>query len=301
MHQSQHRPGKLGLCVVAGFAIVANEAARYALTTGEVAAGDGIRQADDGSLWRVIDVDNLDNARGWLWLDILGPIRNSYAENQFEAEIKQVFIDLWVGQLEAAHRDINVSGMAHLGSTDLMLRHMHADGLAVPRTPEATFPDKAFRYLYRAWKGRNYAGRGFAWLETLLQIIWPGAWTIDQMCQRATEDYPTALAPRTVIGDADSDWYLTSRILITISADTETGEALSALSPVLRATMPARFVPSFAVGIGGDSHIIMASVGEAGMIFFDAGIAADPVIADALLTTDDIPILTTDIEPIEVW
>jgi hypothetical protein len=45
---------------------VADQAARYALTTATVQNGDSVRQIDDGSMWRVIDDANLGNSAGYV-------------------------------------------------------------------------------------------------------------------------------------------------------------------------------------------------------------------------------------------
>lgn len=120
----------------------------------------------------------------------LGPLVNSagtrapeYAE--IEAELKQIFLDLFSTYLRASERDLNVFGAAHLGSLDLLTKRIKVDGLAV-------FGDdtNAVEYLYRAWNFRN-PKRGMIFLRTYLQLLWPNGFVVDQLWQQ--KSLPTRL------------------------------------------------------------------------------------------------------------
>ncbi|WP_043345122.1 phage tail protein [Cupriavidus basilensis] len=167
----------------------------------------------------------------------LGPLQNSWEANEVEAELKQVFLDLFATYLRGDERDLNVYGTAHLGSLDLLARSIKRDGLAV-------FGDdtNAVRYLYRAWHARN-PKRGLTFLRTYLQLLWPDGWRVEQMWQDKSQSYPTKLVARGELGANPHDThYLTSRITVSIDDDNETGVSIPRVLPALRSVMAARFV-----------------------------------------------------------
>jgi len=189
----------------------------------------------------------------------LWPLRQSYAENPVEDQLRQMLVSLFDMHIAALADDANVLGMAHLGSEALIARIMQVDGLALPNRGNPLI----YAYLYRAWKGRN-SGRGLHFLRMVLQLFFPGQWTVEQLTQAKAELYPTALGPRGT--DEDPTRYLTSRLSISVSAESENGITLAALSPILRATLPARFVPRFQIEAIGDTGIRAASIGSSVII-----------------------------------
>src|ERR1700756_2834214 len=120
----------------------------------------------------------------------LAPLVNSAAYDEVEAELKQVFLDLFGTYLRSTERDLNVVGVPHLGSLDLLEKMIKQDGLAV-------FGDDTYavQYLYRAWHARN-PKRGMIFLKTYLQLIWPNGWIVDQLWQDKRLPYPTKLVAR---------------------------------------------------------------------------------------------------------
>jgi hypothetical protein len=168
----------------------------------------------------------------------LGPLVNSAEYDAIEAELKQIFLDLFSTYLRASERDLNVYGAAHLGSLDLLTKRIKVDGLAV-------FGDdtNAVEYLYRAWNFRN-PKRGMIFLRTYLQLLWPNGFVIDQLWQRKGEPYPTALSTRGEITDPDpeTNYYLTSRIRVSIDDASETGVSATRVLPALLAVLAARFL-----------------------------------------------------------
>ena len=168
----------------------------------------------------------------------LGPLVNSDEYDDIEGELKQIFLDLFSTYLRASERDLNVYGVAHLGSLDLLTRRIKEDGLAV-------FGDdtNAVEYLYRAWNFRN-PKRGMIFLRTYLQLLWPNGFTVDQLWQQKGVPYPTALTTRTEITDADpeTNYYLTSRIRVSIDDASETGVTATRILPALLAVLAARFL-----------------------------------------------------------
>jgi hypothetical protein len=51
---------------------------------------------------------------------VLSPLINSANANQYEQELKQLFLDLFANYLRSNERDLNVYGIAQLGSLDLL-------------------------------------------------------------------------------------------------------------------------------------------------------------------------------------
>lgn len=167
----------------------------------------------------------------------LAPLVNSAAYDEIEAELKQVFLDLFSTYLRSTERDLNVVGVAHLGSLDLLEKCIKQDGLAV-------FSDDTYavQYLYRAWHVRN-PKRGMIFLKTYLQLMWPNGWTVQQMWQDKSQPYPTALVARDVLsGDPHSTHFLTSRIVVSIDDQNETGINVERISPAVRSVLAARFL-----------------------------------------------------------
>lgn len=168
----------------------------------------------------------------------LGPLVNSAEFNEVETELKQIFLDLFSTYLRSSERDLNVYGAAHLGSMDLLTKRIKVDGLAV-------FGDdtNAVEYLYRAWNFRN-PKRGMIFLRTYLQLLWPNAFVVDQLWQQKGVDYPTALFTRSQIADSDpeTNYYLTSRIRVSIDDAAETGVSATRVLPALLSVLAARFL-----------------------------------------------------------
>jgi hypothetical protein len=168
----------------------------------------------------------------------LGPLVNSAEYDEAEHELKAIFLELFATYLRTSERDLNVYGAAHLGSINLLQKRIQADGLAV-------FGDdtNAVQWLYRAWNARN-PKRGMIFLKTYLQLLWPDGWTVDQMWQRKGVAYPTQLVARGLITDPDptTNYYLTSRITVSIDDSSETGVSIPRVAPALQASMAARFL-----------------------------------------------------------
>lgn len=168
----------------------------------------------------------------------LAPLVNSAAYDEVEAELKQVFLDLFATYLRASERDLNVVGVAHLGSLTLLEKMIKQDGLAV-------FGDDTYavQYLYRAWHARN-PKRGMIFLKTYLQLIWPDGWIVEQMWQDKSKPYPTALVARSSITDPDPDtnYFMTSRIVVSIADDAESGINIPRVEPAIRSVLSARFL-----------------------------------------------------------
>lgn len=168
----------------------------------------------------------------------LGPLKHSNDDNAVEADLKQMFIDLYYDFIRAGERELNVYGSPHLGSFDLIERFVKEDGLSLLRKED----EDAMRYLFRAWKARN-PKRGFHFLRTYLQLLWPNAWTCEQMWQEKGYAYPTRLAPSSGLPpDPSATHYLTSRVVVSVVDPDESGANLASVAPAIRGVLGAKFV-----------------------------------------------------------
>lgn len=171
----------------------------------------------------------------------LAPLKKSWEWNAFEHDVKEVFIDLFEEYLRKQEREANVYGMPHLGSFELVSRHVERDGLSLLNNED----EPAMRYLFKAWKSRN-PKRGLHFLRTYLQLLWPDSWEVDQQWQDKNEPYPTALSPVRYIptatnDDASDTHYLTCRIVAAIQFK-GTPEEYAKITPALRSSLGAEFL-----------------------------------------------------------
>ena len=58
----------------------------------------------------------------------LEPLRNSFANNEPEADLRQIAIDLFTENMRSQERHLNVYGMPHLGPFQLLERVVTGDG-----------------------------------------------------------------------------------------------------------------------------------------------------------------------------
>lgn len=205
------------------------------------------------------------------------PLEASYSENEVEADLKRLFIDLFNSKLSAESFDANVLGVAHLGSFDLVRKAINIDGLALLQGDRE---EAATRYLYRAWKSGNVQGRGIHFLRTYLQLLYPNLCRVDQLWHDKTQAYPkstVAVGARSnywlyAVGETglklngawkvgasrpEAEWaaeraripnaegmFLTSRIEIALDFSV-TVQNISTLMHILRSVIPAKFVLQF--------------------------------------------------------
>ncbi len=100
------------------------------------------------------------------------------------------------------------------------------------------------RYLFKAWRARN-PKRGFHFLRTYLQLLWPDGWGVAQLWQLKNKPYPeglVSLLDSPEITDPRKDHYLTSRVNIDVFADNETGVGLASVGRALRSVLGAKFI-----------------------------------------------------------
>jgi hypothetical protein len=162
------------------------------------------------------------------------PLESSFAENDTEADLKRLLLELFDGLLAASLFDVNVLGAAHLGSFDLVRKAVNTDGLVLL---QGDGEEPATRYLYRAWKSRNTQGRGLHFLRTYLQMLFPNIGQVVQLWQGKSAAYPTDLRE-----EESADAYLTSRLCITVNSWPDAGADRLVMDCVTQ-VVAARFVP----------------------------------------------------------
>lgn len=176
-------------------------------------------------------------------LPALKPLAKSIGQDNFDIEndLRNLAISLFSDLMAETVFNANALGMAHLGSLNLVRKAVNADGLVLLAGDRE---EAATRYLYRAWKSRNCQGRGLHFLRTYLQLLFPNSWQVFQLAQAKAYPYPTKLIPKE---SANADYYLTSRIRVSLDYNQVTPESVIAMKPVLRSVIPARLVLNFAL------------------------------------------------------
>ena len=171
----------------------------------------------------------------------LTPLKNSFAVDDVENDLRNLFIDLFESLMAQSAFDLNVIGVGHLGSMDLIRKLVNVDGLALI---DGEREETATRYLYKAWKSRNKNGRGFHFLATYLQLLFPNGYAIEQMAQEKSGTYPNELSP---LARADSTKFSTSRVRVAIDSSKTTWENIDKMAPILSSIIPARLILYFAM------------------------------------------------------
>lgn len=179
----------------------------------------------------------------------LAPLRASHESDPLESELKALFIgmfDLFVRPGKSATRTLSTP---QLGPYDQFERAVKADGLALRHGSN----EEAMRYIYRAWRAGN-PKRGTHMLRTYLQLMWPNAWTLEQMWAAKNQPYPTVLEPQD-----GGDHYLTSRLNVLISSGTSDGSDVAELAPALRSVLPARMTLNVSIRSQGEMRLPVAA------------------------------------------
>lgn len=171
------------------------------------------------------------------------PLEKSFTRDEVEKELKDLFISLFKSQLGKDFFDVNVLGVKHLGSFDLVRKTLNADGLTLLRGDNE---EQKTRYIYRAWMAGNAQGRGTHFLKTYLQLHFAESFDVNQLWQRKDEIYPLGVHQANEIpkGESIDDYFLTSRI--NVEMDIGQGAVnLKTLARTIRSILPARLIPDF--------------------------------------------------------
>lgn len=163
-----------------------------------------------------------------------------------EEALSYAFRKTFAELLGAGLEDLTNYGCPHLGSPAVVERFSKQDGLAILRRDSSG--DDLMRVIYGEWLALG-SERGLGLLEFVLQMLWPGLWTVQRMYQPIdrVDFYPWDASPN-VTHSTYGDTFLTPRIRILIDADYLTDATalreLCELAPVLRRLVPANVTPS---------------------------------------------------------
>ncbi len=178
----------------------------------------------------------------------LASLAQSYAVDQREAELRDLFIKVFRSTLSTRAFDVILSGCAHLGSFDFVRKTVNADGLTILQGDRE---EAATRYLYRAWQARDTNGRGMHFLRTYLQLLFPNTCQVAQLWQAKNKPYPQDLHSVLEMNSEGNYWepdpenyWLTSRVEIALDL-TVTTRSILTLTNIFRSILPARLVPQF--------------------------------------------------------
>lgn len=178
----------------------------------------------------------------------LASLAQSYAVDQREAELRDLFIKVFRSTLSTRAFDVILSGCAHLGSFDSVRKAINADGLTILQGDREEY---ATRYLYRAWQARDVNGRGLHFLRTYLQLLYPNQCRVAQLWQAKDKPYTTDMHSPLEIMDGGAAWvpdpekyWLTSRLEIALDMSVE-NRTITTLANIFRSIVPARLVPQF--------------------------------------------------------
>jgi hypothetical protein len=181
-------------------------------------------------------------------LNVLAPYKQSAAFDETEEALKEIFIrsfeHLFIEQLN----NIHYYGMPHFGGPSVVERFTKQDGLVVLRRPDASA--KIMRVIYANWKSLP-SKQGLAFLEFVLQMLWPNQWQIVRLYHSISRinQYPILATEHETANS-----FLTSRIFILMNGDVNRQELVE-LSPILQNLVPAHIVPTIGIRLEIESDL----------------------------------------------
>lgn len=182
------------------------------------------------------------------------PLQQSHAHDDLEAELKQLVTLLYQKHLMPRVKDVNVTGVPFLGSSNIQTKALIHDGIG--NFNSSVLSSEAFRYLILAYKYRN-GKRGLGFLKTFLTVTWGSDFEINQLWQKKGGVYPLELKTLAEIEGEDldvNDYFLTSRLQLVLSE--EVTEFPADIARNLDSTLPARlFITDIFRSIGFDTTI----------------------------------------------
>lgn len=168
----------------------------------------------------------------------LEPLVKQQEYDQLESEWRQIFITVFEQTLAPKMRDLLTYGSPHLGSLDVMKQFTTYEGLSSLRSDVYNY---RLSYLLKAWRAKN-PKRGFHFLHTFLQMLYPNNFNVLQMWQQTDQPYPLVLRDEYAMKQSGHPHWLTSRVVVEVSDWTETGDNLVKYQPELQAIIGARFL-----------------------------------------------------------
>lgn len=167
------------------------------------------------------------------------PLQASWAVDDVEDELRDLFIALYDQVLRETADEINVYGAPHLGSISLVQREVTADGLSIINQGD----NDGIRYLFKAFRNLN-PERGMHFLRTYLRVLWGDNQNIHQLWQKKSETYPTYLRSKSEIVGSETDYFLTSRLRVELDIEDILPETII---QSLKTAIAARFVLMFRI------------------------------------------------------
>lgn len=222
----------------------------------------------------------------------LEPLKQTHSATDLEDELRSLFIKVYADHLQPGADEINVYGAPFLGSLPLVQRNIVADGVSIISQTE----DARTRYLHKAWRYLN-PERGLHFLRTYLSAIFPVAFSVEQLWQKKSEPYPTALLPRDQV-PSESDYYLTSRVRV----DLDTGGIVpDRILQSLKTAMAARFLLKVRVAKLSESPVGVAQIMRTAVMVrvtgestlpaqFMHGLAQAVTMSTVVYTTAELPV-----------
>lgn len=162
----------------------------------------------------------------------LVPLSKSHAATDLEADLRDLFIDVFEQLLKVKQDAINVYGAPHLGGLDLVTRNIEMDGLSFIRNDNY----QSLYYLLKSWKHLN-PERGLHFLRTYVRAIFGLRSEVSQLWQKKSEPYPNHLRAESEV-ESETDYFLTSRVRV----DLDTEIVPDRIVRTMRTAAPARLV-----------------------------------------------------------
>lgn len=168
----------------------------------------------------------------------LEPLNQQQEYDSLESEWRAIFIEVFEQMLAPKIRDLSHYGSPHLGSIAVMKQFTTYEGLSSLRSDVENY---RLSYLLKAWRAKN-PKRGFHFLNTFLQMLYPNNFNVLQMWQEKGQPYPQVLRDEYAMRQSGLPHWLTSRVVVEVSDWTETGDNLVKYQPELQAIIGARFL-----------------------------------------------------------
>lgn len=192
--------------------------------------------------------------------ETLSPLTNQQEIGEIENELKNIFIDVFKETLGNQVDGLLQYGMPYISKDiNVLYPFFSMNGLNTLKNLQEVEP---LSYLMKAWTIRN-PKRGFHFLRTYLQMLYPSSFKIEQMYQETSKAYPTALSNKDDAQRKNTPHWLTSRVKISVTDWEESGDLFLQYAPILQTLISARFVLMLEVlrEFSGGANLGIASAG----------------------------------------
>lgn len=173
----------------------------------------------------------------------LDPIVSSEMTEELEQTWKTIFTNVFKQMLWEKQQDLLHYGSPHLARQSILTRFALSDGLSVMRSDGDI---ERLRFLLKAWRVKN-PKRGFHFLRTYLQMLYPNGFSIEQLWQETSKNYTAALSTEDEMKSKNTPHWLTSRVRVSISDISEDGRQILQYISTIQSIIGARFVVDLTV------------------------------------------------------